>query len=372
MDKLFKEYYYSDTNIYSNNQLWAKIKADQKFDSKIKRKDFDNWLKDQEEEQITKVKYKPPPHLTHPIIAKPNSYQTDLMFYKDLYKINNGYDSIINFVEITTKKAYSYPLRSKTSSEVFEAFKDFFIAIDGQIDNLEIDKGTEFSDVIKFCKENKIHVVIYNNDKNSMAIAERFNRTLRGFIAKRCKDGVWYKKLSGLVDAYNNKSHSSINDYTPNYLSEHPKLLKEIKEALIGRAIPAALELAKFNIGDTVRYFKKRHIFGKGTGEYSDTVHKITDKRGNSLFLDGNNEKKYRYYNLLKVDKVIKKEDDDSNKLVEIRNKAKADYKRALKLAKEQPEKISVKKLDANLQEALNDNTVGKGKRIKKVNSKYI
>lgn len=371
MDKLFKEYYYSDTNIYSNNQLWAKIKADQKFDSKIKRKDFDNWLKDQEEEQITKVKYKPPPHLTHPIIAKPNSYQTDLMFYKDLYKINNGYDSIINFVEITTKKAYSYPLRSKSSSEVFEAFKDFFIAIDGQIDNLEIDKGTEFSDVIKFCKENKIHVVIYNNDKNSMAIAERFNRTLRGFIAKRCKDGVWYKKLSGLVDAYNNKSHSSINDYTPNYISEHPKLLKEIKEALIGRAILPALELAKFNIGDTVRYFKKRHIFGKGTGEYSDTVHTITDKRGNSLFLDGNNEKKYRYYNLIKVGKVSKKEDlDDSH--IEIRNKAKADYKRALKLAKEQPERISVKKLDTHLQETLNDDTVGKGKRIKKANSKYI
>ena len=83
MDKLFKDYYYSDTNIYSNDQLWKKIKQDSRFDSKIQRKDFNNWLKEQEEEQITKVKYKPPVQLTHPILAKPNSYQTDLMFLKD-------------------------------------------------------------------------------------------------------------------------------------------------------------------------------------------------------------------------------------------------------------------------------------------------
>jgi hypothetical protein len=199
-----------------------------------------------------------------------------------------------------------------------------------------------------------------------MSIVERFNRTLRGYIARRCKDGIWYKKLYAFVEAYNNKEGPF--GETPNYLSDHPKTQKVIREVLIGKSIKPKLELDKFKVGDKVRYFKKRKLFGKGNGEYTSTVHEITDIRGNSIFLDGNDEKKYRYYNLIKVDKISKRVNIPDQ---EIRDKAKKNYKTALKLAKEQPQKISVKELDANLQKALNDETVGKGKRIKKANSKY-
>ena len=61
----------------------------------------------------------------HPIIAPPFSYQSDLMFLNDLHKLNEGYSCIINFVEMTTRKAYSYPLKGKESIDVFEAFKNF-------------------------------------------------------------------------------------------------------------------------------------------------------------------------------------------------------------------------------------------------------
>ncbi len=61
----------------------------------------------------------------HPIITPPHSYQADLMYYSALESINNGYEAIINFVEIISKKAYAYPLQGKTSSEVFDAFTTF-------------------------------------------------------------------------------------------------------------------------------------------------------------------------------------------------------------------------------------------------------
>ena len=54
------------------------------------------------------------------IIAGPYSYQMDIMFIKQFAQLNNRYDSILNIVEITTKKAYSYPLKFKSSSFFFQ------------------------------------------------------------------------------------------------------------------------------------------------------------------------------------------------------------------------------------------------------------
>ena len=111
MDILFKKYYYDDLNIYNNDQLWKKIMKDADYNKTYTRALFNAWLKKQEDEQTQKVVYKPPKGLMHPIIAPPFSYQTDLMFLNDLHKLNNGYSCIINFVEMTTRKAYSYPLK---------------------------------------------------------------------------------------------------------------------------------------------------------------------------------------------------------------------------------------------------------------------
>ena len=50
----------------------------------------------------------------------------------------------------------------------------------------------------------------------------------------------------------------------------------------------------------------------------------------------------------------------------------KKNYKTALKLAKEQPVKKSVKETQRDLEEIINDNTAGKGKREKIKNKKYF
>ena len=95
-----------------------------------------------------------------------------------------------------------------------------------------------------------------------MSIVERFNRTLRGYIKKVCKDGKWIGKLNRIVEAYNDKDHST-TDYSPNELSKNPKLQQTIREILIGDSIPAKLELAKFHVGDRVRIHEKKNIIWK-------------------------------------------------------------------------------------------------------------
>jgi len=370
MEELFKKYYYDELNIYNNDQLWKKILKDDNYNRFYTRSDYNKWLKKQEDQQTQKTAYKPPKELMHPIIAPPFSYQSDLMFLNDLHKLNDGYSCIINFVEMTTRKAYSYPLKNKESIDVFETFKQF-LESDSIIKNihcLEIDKGSEYSLVKSFCETHNIKVIVYNGDKNSMSIVERFNRTLRGYIKKVCKDGKWIGKLNRIVEAYNDKDHST-TDYSPNELSKNPKLQQTIREILIGDSIPAKLELAKFHVGDRVRIHEKKTLFGKGSGGYSKTIHTITAINGNSIFLDENALKKYRYYNLLKIGEVEISPKQEAINEMEVEKK---NYKTALKLAKEQPIKKTVKETQKDLEAILNDNTIGKGMREKKKNSKYL
>jgi len=184
-DKLYSKYFYKKDSILNKNEIWKLIKQDPIYDGKLmSRKSYDEWLTEQEDVQVNKVNNKPV--LQHTISAPPNSYQIDLMFMDSYETINKGYSAIINFVEITTKRAYSYPLKSKTSNEVFDIFIKFMHDAE-EVDAIEIDKGTEFSKVIKYCNDHSIHTYIYNNDKNSMSIVERFNRSLRNYINKICK-----------------------------------------------------------------------------------------------------------------------------------------------------------------------------------------
>ena len=361
MESLFKKYYYADTNILSNNDLWKnKIQKDPEFNQKTKKKDFEDWLARQETHQTTQTIHAPSKQMFHPIIAGPNTYQSDVMFYDSLAGVNNGYSAIINFVEITTRKAYSFPLKSKTSSEVFASFEEFFKSI-GTLNCLEIDKGSEYALVIKFCESNGIKVIIYNNDKNSMSIAERFNRSLRSFVQKVCKDRVWYKKLPIILKAYNEKTHGSTG-YSPDYLEDHPEIQDEIRSSYIQQIVEAKAELNKFKVGDSVRVYEKKKLFGKGTGSFSSAVHSITAINGNSIFLDHNPEKKYRYYNVLKVGhidadpRVVKNDEADIEE---------TNYKVARKLKKEMAPQLTVKEFNEQLQQKVHDETEGRGKRTK-------
>ena len=302
MNKLFKKYFYKPINIYSTDEIWLMIKNDKDYNDKILKKDFLEWLSNQEQHQIQTIKYKS--IMYPPIIAGPYSYQIDIMFLKQFAQLNNRFDSILNIVEITTKKAYSYPLKYKSSSDVFDEFIKFYNTIDKKLNLLEMDAGNEFNKIIKFCKDNNIKIVIFNGIKNSMSIVERFNRTLRDFIDKNCKDGIWINKLDEIIKLYNNKNHSSINA-TPNEFEKNPNKQDYYRKLLIGKLALYQVELSKFKVGDRVRVYKNKGFFEKGGSHFSKTIHTITKIKGFSVFIDNNNDKKYKVYQLMKIDKSI-------------------------------------------------------------------
>jgi hypothetical protein len=300
MNDLFKKYYYSDDNIYNNPKVvWDEILNDK--NNEYTYNDFSKWLEKQEYHQIHTTKYKkhsddkPDAKIFHTIVAGPDTYQTDIMFIDQYAEINNDYSCIINFVEITTRKAYSYPMKDKKAHTVFKAFLKFLRDIKGILSQIESDGGTEYNDVKEFCYVNYISYAMYTDDKNSMAIVERFNRSLRNFINKVCLNNIWYKKLDNIVDVYNNSPHSTTG-LAPNKINEEQA--EHIRQQLIFNGMDAYQNQKKFEIGDEVKTRIKPNVFGKDQGKFSNTVHTITSIIGNSIYLDGDDSVAHRYYDL--------------------------------------------------------------------------
>ena len=138
----------------------------------------------------------------------------------------------------------------------------------------------------KIVKSDTTEISIENkDDKNAMSMIERYNRTLRTYLFKKMKNDRWIDILPKIVNAYNNKIHSSTG-FTPSYLNDHPKKQNEIRNDLIMDSIESRMQTNKFNIGDKVRIYLKKGLFGKGLGSFSKTVHTITNIRKNSIFVD--------------------------------------------------------------------------------------
>lgn len=55
------------------------------------------------------------------------------------------YITALILVETTSRKAYGYPLHTKSAKEVFDAFKKFLIEVDYKIAKLTSDSGLEYS-----------------------------------------------------------------------------------------------------------------------------------------------------------------------------------------------------------------------------------
>jgi hypothetical protein len=141
-ENILKEIYYSpDTGLTNARQLYLKVK-DQGFTQKQVRE----FVKNQEINQIFKKQDK---NFTS-IIGGDNIWQWDLMFYEQFKKQNKNFNTIANFVNITSRKAYSCPMKGKDQKEINRVFDLFYKAVDGKIDNLSDNKASFVNAIKKY------------------------------------------------------------------------------------------------------------------------------------------------------------------------------------------------------------------------------
>ena len=114
-DQILKTIYYDPAlGLGSTQALYRQVKS-----HKISLQYVKNWLSKQETKQIFNTHAK---KIYPPIIGEPNDYQCDLMFLSQYKTKNDGYHVIMNFIEVTTRKVYSYPMKNKTKETIAENF----------------------------------------------------------------------------------------------------------------------------------------------------------------------------------------------------------------------------------------------------------
>jgi hypothetical protein len=247
-----------------------------------------------------------------PILAEGNyEYQCDLTFFDQYKRQNSGYGIIFAFIEITSRKAYCYPLKNKTAASICEAYKLFLNDVNYKINKLTSDLGSEFisKEFEKLDTEHNImHTYVDAGDKTSMGKIERFNRTIRDKITKHQKANKtlnWVDVLDELVANYNNTVHSSI-DLAPNEVTEDDA--NDIRNNDREKMNQAVQIIESFKVGDRVRMLKKKKVFQKGGSTFTKsiyTIHEIDklalilkDKNGNVL------DRRIKPYNVKLVDEV--------------------------------------------------------------------
>jgi hypothetical protein len=126
------------------------------------------------------------------------------------------------------------------------------------------------------------------NDKKCLAIAERFNRTIKLIINKYFTANntvVWYDKLQDFVNNYNNSIHSSTNK-KPNEITA-----MEEKEIINDKIENNLAVRSKIKIGDTVRLPLSKSKFEKEGRSFTDDVFKVTKVMLANLQVEGKTKK---------------------------------------------------------------------------------
>ena len=199
-------------------------------------------------------------------------HSTDLVDMTQYSKINRGYKYIFTNIDVFSKIANAYPIKSKKIQDIKPCFQKIFK--NNKPDYIWSDKEPAF-----FSKEmlQDNNVKIYHKNSHLEAVViERFNRSLRELTMKefvKNNNTVWYNILSKLIKIYNNRYHSTLK-MAPIEVNKNNE--KYIKESIY--TYNKTSKIHRFKIGDLVRIsLKTRNIFDKPSGniKWSDELFKI-------------------------------------------------------------------------------------------------
>ena len=190
-------------------------------------------------------------------------------------KINKGYKYIFTNIDVFSKYAYAFPLKSKKIRDIKPCFEK--ILKKNKPNYILSTKEPAF-----FSKEmqnffNDSDVKIYDTNSHLKAVViERFNRSLRELMMRhfvKNNNTIRYNILPKLIKIYNNRYHSTIK-IKPIEVNKNNE--KYIKENIYTHNKTS--RNPKFKIGDLVRIsLKRRDIFDKASGNirWSEELFKI-------------------------------------------------------------------------------------------------
>lgn len=223
---------------YKNNITVSRVK---KIISKIEAR---QWMHE------SKIRSKNIKYIHHDTPKKNNEiHQIDLMEMIPFTKNGKTYKYTITVIDKRSRLGACIPIAQKTKVNVKNQVEALYKDRKSKLktpSKLELDKGSEFNDMHKLCKNIRWSET---NNKNQQAIVERFQKTIQKRLAIYfdviAKDNDWVKVLPDVVNTYNTSYHRGIKAKPIDVMNNKAKpfthpLPKETKK--------------KYNIGDLVRY----------------------------------------------------------------------------------------------------------------------
>lgn len=209
------------------------------------------------------------------VISKPQKYiQCDLIDMRSLSAQNGNYKWILTIIDLFTKIAYTFALKSKKaigatetpdSTEIVQVMRQLFTdfkAKGGIPSVMQTDNGGEFnnSEIAALCKEFGVrHINSRSHTPQSQGAIERFNKTLKRLIYSNFTQHPeykhnWVKILPALTANYNSTYHTIIKTTPSNAADNVAQTAENIKEAAANRNIIDSIHHSdNIKVGDSVR-----------------------------------------------------------------------------------------------------------------------
>lgn len=248
------------------------------------------------------------------ITAPPYSFQIDVIFFKTDKKANDGHDRMLVIIDILSRKAWAYPMKSNKMAEILTRFKQFQAHISPVVPVMvQGDKEFAAGEFATHCKAKGI-VLRTNVAKDdhiaggdALGIIDRFSRTIRTLISSKMRasaDLQWTGFLPDLLRTYNTNPHTAHNSaggLSPNDVwADFDELLAKRLDDLLfnwerknGRA-----EAEAFAVGDWVRVIMPRKQFQKGGVRLQRGKYRIVETKGldRYILVDDDDERQRRAY----------------------------------------------------------------------------
>ena len=202
-------------------------------------------------------------------------HSTDLVDMSQYSKMNKGYKYIFTNIDVFSKIAYAYPIKTKKIQDIKPCFEKIFEK--NKPKYIWSDKEPAFlsKEMQQFFKDNNVKIYHTNSHLKAVVI-ERFNRSLRELMMKhftKNNNTVWYNILPKLIKIYNNRYHNTIK--------MKPIEVNKSNEKFIKENIYSYNKISKnpkFKINDLVRIsLKRRDLFDKPSAniKWSEELFKI-------------------------------------------------------------------------------------------------
>lgn len=301
-------YYNPKTGLLSKTKLYQKAKS---LGLKVTNKIVADFLNNQEVSQVTKqrrIKHYFPLHATESF----ERIQIDLLDMSS--EAIRGFKWIFCCIDVFTKYAFVYPMKSKSETQCLTVYKEIIAEI-MKINGFpprQCDSDNESAFLSKnFKKFNDDYGIVQHlsdsGDFRSKGVVERFNRTLRAMINKykiATHSNDWVVVLPDLIYNYNHTIHRTITKTPESAITNNSAYeISKLKQANLARNTDYNNK-DNYGIGDRVRLKIKKGIFDKEGNMFTKSVHTIESVNAEGRYKVSDRVSLYKPYELLRVDNV--------------------------------------------------------------------